>query len=88
MMTQMKDNMTHDEIYFKVVKLISEQLEKNENEITADSSFDQLGADSLDQIEILMRTEELFNIFITDEQSVKFCQIKDLVNCVDQLVSK
>lgn len=80
--------MQNNEIKFKVAKLISEQLEKKENEISLDSSFDQLGADSLDQIEILMRTEELFNIFITDQDAVKITCANDLVKCVDQLVSK
>lgn len=80
--------MQNDEISFKVAKLISEQLEKNEKEISLDCSFDQLGADSLDQIEILMRTEELFNIFITDEDANKIICANDLVKCVNQLIQK
>ncbi|MDR3646617.1 MAG: acyl carrier protein [Candidatus Babeliales bacterium] len=80
--------MQNNEISFKVAKLIAEQLEKSEKEISLDCSFDQLGADSLDQIEILMRTEELFNIFITDQEAVKIRCANDLVNCVHEQVSK
>ena len=43
--------------------------EETENNIKLNQSFEELGADSLDQIEILMRTEEMFNIFITDKRA-------------------
>lgn len=80
--------MQNNEITFKVAKLISEQLEKNEKDISLNCSFDELGADSLDQIEILMRTEEMFNIFITDQEAVKITCAQDLVNCVNKLFQK
>lgn len=72
--------------YFKVAKLISEQLNLDEKKISNEVSFDSLGADSLDQIEILMRTEEIFNIEISDSEAEKISCVKHLVECVDKNV--
>lgn len=73
-----------NEIYFKVAKVISEQLKVDETNISHDTSFDNLNADSLDQIQILMRVEELFNIEISDQAASTVICVKDLVTCVNQ----
>lgn len=73
-----------NEIYFKVAKVISEQLKVDETNISHDTSFDNLNADSLDQIQILMRVEELFNIEISDQAASTVVYVKDLVTCVNQ----
>ncbi len=74
--------MSADQIYIKVAKIISDKFLLDENKISQNVTFDALGMDSLDQFEILMRTEESFNIEISDEESEKIFCVKDLVDCV------
>jgi len=74
------------EIHLKIAKLIAEQLNISEASVTMNASFDELGADSLDQIEILMKTEELFNIEISDEACEHVVSVKDLVDCVAKII--
>ena len=76
------------ETYIKVAKVIAEQLPVDENKISLDVTFDSLGADSLEQIEILMKVEEIFNIEISDEEADKVTFVKDLVTCIDRVISK
>jgi acyl carrier protein len=73
------------ETYVKVAKLIAEQLNIEESKVSHNISFDALGADSLDQIEILMRSEEVFNIEISDEESENIVCVKDLVDCIEKV---
>lgn len=81
----MSSNLNNNDVYFKVAKVIAEQLNISDDKIVEDLSFDNLGADSLDQIEILMKVEELFNIEIDDDMSEKIMYVKDLVNCVNNV---
>lgn len=54
---------------FEIVKrLVSEQLNVDEREITRDTSFEELDADSLDIVELIMAFEEEFNLEISDEE--------------------
>ena len=78
--------LSNHEIQFKIVKIVAEQLDCKEHEINHEYSLESLGADSLDQMEILMKTEEVFNIEISDTQSEKIFYIQDLVKCVDDLI--
>jgi len=58
------------EIVEKVKQIISEQLGVDENEVTPSASFvDDLGADSLDQVELVMALEEHFGVEIPDEDA-------------------
>jgi acyl carrier protein len=60
------------EILEKVKKIIAEQLDVPEADIVPSASFvDDLGADSLDQVELIMAMEEEFNISIPDEDAEK-----------------
>lgn len=68
----------------KVKKLISNQLNVPESKITEDSKLiEDLGADSLDTVELLMAFEEEFGISIPDEEAVNMKTIKDIVNLID-----
>ncbi|MDI9459424.1 acyl carrier protein [Candidatus Darwinibacter acetoxidans] len=69
-----------DRIFEKVRTIIVEQLGINEAEVTADASFvEDLGADSLDLVELIMALEEEFDLKITDEEAEKIATLRDAV---------
>ena len=67
-----------------VKKLISNQLNVAEAKITEDSRLiEDLGADSLDTVEMLMAFEEEFGISIPDEEAMNMKTVKDIVALID-----
>lgn len=69
----------------KVKKIIVEQLGVDEAEVTLEASItDDLGADSLDQVELVMAFETEFNIDIPDEEAEKIKTVGDAVTRIDQ----
>jgi len=65
----------------KVIKLVMEQLDLTKEECVLEASFiDDLGADSLDIVELLMEMEEAFGVEIDDEELEKIISIKDVVD--------
>lgn len=75
-----------DEIAQKVIKIVADQLNVEESEVSPDSSFvDDLGADSLDTVELVMAFEEEFGIEIPDEDAEK---IQTVQNAIDYIASK
>ncbi len=67
----------------KVKKIVASHLGAEEDKITLESSFvDDLGADSLDQVELVMAFEEEFDIEIPDEAAEKIVRVSDAVNFV------
>jgi acyl carrier protein len=69
-----------NEIEARVKKIVVEQLGVKEDEVTIDASFvDDLGADSLDTVELVMALEEEFETEIPDEDAEKIITIKDAV---------
>ena len=68
----------------KVKSIIVEQLGVDANEVTPEASFvDDLGADSLDTVELVMAFEEAFNIEIPDEAAEKIQKVKDAVAYIE-----
>ena len=68
----------------KVKALVVEQLGVDEAEVTIDSTFiDDLGADSLDIVELIMAFEEEFNVEIPDDVAEKIKTVKDTVEYID-----
>jgi len=68
----------------RVRKIIAEQLGVNEGEIKNESSFvDDLGADSLDTVELVMALEEEFGIEIPDEDAEKITRVKEAIEYID-----
>ena len=68
----------------KVKQIIVEQLGVDEAEVTASASFqDDLGADSLDIVELVMAFEEAFEIEIPDEDAEKIKTVKDAIDYVN-----
>ena len=67
----------------KVKQIIVEQLGVDEAEVTPTASFiDDLGADSLDTVELVMALEEGFGIEIPDEDAEKITTVKDAINYI------
>lgn len=69
----------------RVKEIILEQLGVEEDEVTPGASFiDDLGADSLDTVELVMAFEEEFDIEIPDDEAEKIVTVKDAINYIKQ----
>jgi len=67
----------------KIKKIICEQLDVAEKDVVPEASFvDDLGADSLDQVELIMAMEEEFDISIPDEDAEKIGTVQDALDYV------
>ncbi len=68
------------DIEARVRKIVAEHLDVDEAKVTADASFvDDLGADSLDQVELVMAFEEEFGCEIPDEAAEKITKLSDAI---------
>ena len=71
----------------KIAKIICEQLDVPEKDVVPEASFvDDLGADSLDQVELIMAMEEEFDISIPDEDAEKIATVKDAIDYVNAAI--
>lgn len=67
----------------RVQKIIAEQLSVSDDQVTSEASFvDDLGADSLDTVELVMALEEEFEIDIPDEEAEKIVKVQDAVDYI------
>lgn len=79
--------MNQDEIFDKVKEIIMEQLGVTESSITTEASFiDDLGADSLDIVELIMALEEEFDLEIPDSDAEKVVTVGDVVDYIKENV--
>ena len=79
--------MNQEEIFEKVKKIIVEQLGVAETAVTMEASFiDDLGADSLDIVELVMALEEEFDIEIPDSDAEKVVTVADVVDYIKENV--
>ena len=77
--------MSSEEVFDKVKAIIVEQLQVNEEIVTNEASFiDDLGADSLDLVELIMALEEEFGIEIPDGDAEKVTTVEDVVNYIKE----
>lgn len=77
--------MSSEEIFEKVKAIIVEQLQVSEETVTEEASFiDDLGADSLDLVELIMALEEEFGIEIPDADAEKVVTVSDVVNYIKE----
>ena len=73
------------EIQEKVVKIIVDKLGVKESEVTLDATFTgDLGADSLDTVELVMEFEKAFGIQVADEDAEKFQTVGDVINYIEE----
>ena len=68
----------------RIVTIIAEQLQIDEDQVTPDASFmDDLGADSLDTVELIMALEEEFDMEIPDSDAEKIRTVKDALDYME-----
>lgn len=74
-----------DQIFDKVKAIIVDQLGVDETEVSTESSFiEDLGADSLDIVELIMALEEEFEIEVPDEDAEKLATVSDAVEYIKE----
>ena len=84
-MTELKENL---DIESRVKKIIVEQLGVKPEEVVGEANFvDDLGADSLDTVELVMALEEEFECEIPDEEAEKIRTVQQAVNYINQHLS-
>jgi acyl carrier protein len=70
----------------KMIDIIVEQLSVDKDKVISGASFvDDLGADSLDLVELIMAMEDEFDVEIPDEEAEKIATVQDAINFVDKL---
>jgi len=75
-----------EEILNRVIKVVADQLSVDASEIRPESSFqDDLGADSLDLVELIMAMEEEFDVKIDDEAAQKIKTVQNAVEFIGSL---
>ena len=73
----------------KVIKVVAEQLGVELSEVTPEASFtDDLGADSLDTVELVMAFEQEFDVEIPDEDAEKMNVVKDAINYLKEKLNE
>lgn len=74
------------EILNEIVPIIAEKLGVDPSEVTMEASFtNDLGADSLDTVELMMEFEKAFNLSIPDDQQEGITTVGDVVRLIDKL---
>ena len=75
--------MSVDEVYSRVRKIVSDQLGVEDDKVTLEANFqNDLGADSLDTVELVMAFEEEFDLEIPDEDAEGIATVQDAVNYI------
>ena len=73
-------------MFEKIRSIICEQLEIDEDKVTLDTSFEELGADSLDLFQVIVEIEEAYDVQLEDAEKIK--TVKDAVDYVTEQVAK
>jgi acyl carrier protein len=75
------------DVFGKVRALISEQLDIDEEQITLETTFEDIDADSLDVVELVMALEEEFDLEIADEEVENIQTVGDVVGYIEKHLS-
>lgn len=70
---------SQNEIEIKAAQIVIEQLKLDDNEVDWNKSFIELGADSLDLVELVIRFEDTFKVMIDDAAAVRLHRLADVV---------
>jgi len=81
-------DITKQDTFDKVTAIIADKLSIDKKSITPQATLQDLGADSLDIVEIIMKVEEQFGIEINDEEAEKLKNVQDVVDYVHSLRGK
>jgi acyl carrier protein len=73
-------------VFEKIKEIICDQLGVDANKVNLDTSFDDLGVDSLDLFQIIIEIEEKFDIRIEDTEGIK--TVSDVVDFVEERIAK
>jgi len=80
--------MSQQDIFEKVKKIVADQLEVDSNDVTPEANFaNDLGADSLDTVELVMALEEEFDIEIPDEAAEQILTVQAVVDYISEQVT-
>lgn len=80
---------SEEQVIKKVIQIICEQLDVDEKDVVPEASFvDDLGADSLDQVELIMAMEEEFDVSIPDEEAEKIATVQDAIDYIKKTMSE
>lgn len=81
--------MSNVEVEERVKKIVVEELGVKDEEVTSEASFvDDLGADSLDTVELVMALEQEFKIEIPDEEAEKITTVQQAIDYIGQNLAK
>ena len=80
--------LTKQEIKDKVVNIVTKKLSIDKETVIQSHSFEDLGADSLDMVEIVMKLEEDFGIEINDDDAEKLTSLDQVVDYIQGLTKK
>lgn len=84
-----KKKFTMSDIASRVKAIIADKLDVEETEVTPEASFtNDLGADSLDTVELIMEFEKEFNIQIPDDQAEKITTVGHAIAYIEEVVNK
>ena len=75
------------EVFEKVKSMIAEQLDLEEGKITRETTFEDIDADSLDVVELVMALEEEFDLDIADEEVENIKKVGDIVDYIEERTS-
>jgi acyl carrier protein len=80
---------SEEQVIQKVIEIICEQLDVEEKDVVPEASFvDDLGADSLDQVELIMAMEEEFEVSIPDEEAEKIATVQDAIDYIKRTMTE
>lgn len=82
------DSTTDDELTQKVLRIIAETQRKEISQVKIDSSFEELGIDSMDGVNIIFALENEFNINVPDDEVKNIRSVRDMVEGVRKLVEQ
>lgn len=81
--------MTEEELLKKITAVVVEKLGVKSEDVTPEASFvNDLGADSLDRVELVMALEDEFDIEILDEDAEKFIKVSDVLSYIQNKLNK